>query len=131
MPSTEESVFVYGTLRRGERNHRLLENTRYVSELDLPGFQLFTLGRFPFILPDESGQSIIRVEHFMVSPGVLAQLDRLEDYYGPSHPDNLYDRITASSPAGASGWLYVFSEQKLPIYRRSARLLEHGDWTRR
>ena len=77
-------VFVYGTLRRGQRNHGLLASSRFVGEAaTLRPFWMITTGPFPVLLdqvPDDFGVPALAVsgEVYHVDDAVLAELDRLE-----------------------------------------------------
>lgn len=124
-------VHVYGTLRKGERNHHLLEGSDFLGDGHLIGFFLYSLGRFPVILPDSGRSSIIKTETYRVSGATLAVLDHLEGYKGPGSPANFYDRVMAITESGIEGWVYVLNPTKWPEYESKAILLPHGDWKQR
>jgi hypothetical protein len=42
-------VFVYGTLLKGERNHYLLETSKYIDEGYIDGYYMYNLGTYPGI----------------------------------------------------------------------------------
>src|SRR4051812_16582087 len=70
-------VFVYGSLKRGFRNHHFLETSRFIG----PGttrrdFDLLDLGYFPAMI--KGGGFAIRGEVFMVDRRTLKSLDWLE-----------------------------------------------------
>src|SRR3954464_1572629 len=70
-------IFVYGSLKRGFRNHHLLETSRFIG----PGttrrdFDLLDLGYFPAMI--KGGGFAIRGEVFMVDRRTLKSLDWLE-----------------------------------------------------
>lgn len=77
-------VFVYGTLRRGQRNHHLLGASRFAGEAaTLRAFWMITTGPFPVLLdevPDDFGVPALAVagELYHVDDAALAELDRLE-----------------------------------------------------
>lgn len=81
-------VFVYGTLKKGHGNNRVLGNSTFLGEAITcaDGFFMYTNGGFPYVL--RNGSFFIKGELYEVtSDEVLRGLDRLEGY--PSH----YDRI--------------------------------------
>lgn len=118
--SQEHIVFVYGTLLRGERNHRLLEKARFVGEaVTEPGFELADLGTFPAMLfghgPGVAG------EVYAVDGQTLAALDRLE-----RHP-HFYRRTHVTLVNGPCADAYVLDAELANGRPRIAS----GDWRRR
>ncbi|WP_042210633.1 gamma-glutamylcyclotransferase family protein [Paenibacillus borealis] len=120
-----ELVFVYGTLRKGELYHDLLENSRLCSALaETNGCMADTGLGYPVLL-EGSGAERVAGELYEVSGRVLAGLDRLEEYYGPGNPRNEYERIRAEVRTDGGmleAWVYV--------YRRphSYAVIPEGDW---
>lgn len=74
-------VFVYGTLKRGFCNHRLLEKAAFVKEVKTrPHYLLFDLGPYPaMVVATDRGDSI-RGELYHVDTETLARLDQLEGH---------------------------------------------------
>jgi gamma-glutamylcyclotransferase (GGCT)/AIG2-like uncharacterized protein YtfP len=78
-------VFVYGTLRRGHRNHFLLEMSDFMGEAaTLRPYWMITTGVFPVVLDEVPADFrfpplAIAGEIYHVDDATLAQLDRLED----------------------------------------------------
>lgn len=95
-------LFVYGTLKRGERNHRLLADQRFVgAAATAPGYRLFDLGPYPAMAADaDSGP--VRGELFSVS---ACAADELDDFEGV--PD-LFDRRRVELADGATAWAYLY-----------------------
>jgi gamma-glutamylcyclotransferase (GGCT)/AIG2-like uncharacterized protein YtfP len=90
-------VFVYGTLRAGCGNHRLLQQpgaTRLAAdaEVRISGYKMLHLGGFPGIIPGEPTDEIVG-ELYAVNDEVLRSLDYLEGYRAENDPGNLYDRV--------------------------------------
>ena len=111
-------VFVYGTLRRGARNHALLREARPLGTWRTPPrYTLFDLGAYPGAFP--GGRSSVAGEVYAVDARTLQRLDRLEDY------PRLYDRERLETPWGLA-WIYVL---RRPPHR--ARRIPSGDWLRR
>ncbi len=84
-------VFVYGTLQKGEPNHDLLADSRFLGEATPPDYTLFDLGGFPATCPD--GFTSVLGEVYEVSQEVLEALDALD-----GHP-NWYIRIRLDNVA--------------------------------
>lgn len=110
-------VFVYGTLLRGEVNHRLLEGAEWVGEHRTePRFTLLRLGAYPGLIT--TGRTAVFGELYRVDHAGLRALDALEDY------PRLYGRCLIATRFGRA-WTYV--------YRGSVRdrpLIPSGDWRR-
>lgn len=71
-------IFVYGTLLRGESNHRELGPARYVTDACTePSYELVNMGHYPALL--EHGSDAVRGEIFDVPDEWLGHLDLFED----------------------------------------------------
>ncbi|MBZ0273671.1 gamma-glutamylcyclotransferase [bacterium] len=70
-------LFVYGTLKRGQRNHHLMREARFLGEaVTAPQYTLLDLGSFPGMIP--SGNTAVHGELYEVGPELMARLDRHE-----------------------------------------------------
>jgi gamma-glutamylcyclotransferase (GGCT)/AIG2-like uncharacterized protein YtfP len=50
-----DHLFVYGTLKRGQRNHRLIADQRFLGEATTePRYRVFDLGPYPGLVIDET-----------------------------------------------------------------------------
>jgi len=81
MPAKSFYVFVYGTLKRGQSNHSLLERAEYLMEATTcDKFRMFHVG-FPVMMADvKDGRPVGRVrgEVYKVNESQLRRLDNLE-----------------------------------------------------
>ncbi|WP_038055747.1 gamma-glutamylcyclotransferase family protein [Thermus amyloliquefaciens] len=102
-----EAVFVYGTLRRGQRNHPLVEGwVVKVLPGHVEGFRLFHLaeGRdrpypYPGMVP---GEGRVYGEVLVLPEEVLPLLDQLEEEYRRV-------RVVVGTEEGPlSAWAYVY-----------------------
>ena len=76
---TTRDLFVYGTLMRGERNHRLLAEAEFVGEArTVAGFTMIDLGAFPGVVAH--GEGVVVGELFRVDAETLLAVDRLEGH---------------------------------------------------
>jgi gamma-glutamylaminecyclotransferase len=74
-------LFVYGTLKRGQRNYRLLADQLFAGEaVTAPRYRVFDLGPHPGLVRDDTNGLAIHGELFAVSDRCLAELD---DFEGP------------------------------------------------
>lgn len=110
---------VYGTLRKGFGNHRLLNNehcTHLGTFETTADWKMVSLGGFPGVIPN--GTQAITVEVYKVeSEEVDQRLDWLEGY------PTFYGKTKLETPWGVAD-MYVLTEEKygnLPI-------VKSGDW---
>lgn len=76
-PAALTILFVYGTLKRGQRNHHLMRDGRFLGEaVTAPQYTLLDLGLFPGMIA--GGSTAVHGELFDVGPDLLARLDRHE-----------------------------------------------------
>lgn len=131
-------VFVYGTLRPGERNAAL--TTRFgsptVQRAILPAFQLFNLAPegYPAIVPGTAGQSV-RGEVLAYPPEVWVQvLPLLDALEGVAETPPLYRRervrVTLVRGGAVEAWTYVYARAGR-LRRSGAVLVPCGDWSQR
>jgi len=113
-------VFVYGTLRRGQGNHVVLDGARFVrTARTLEGWAMLDLGAFPGVVP---GDGAIVGELYEVSQHVLKRLDRLE-----GHP-TFYHRERVQLAGGGEALMYVLTH---PEDYRNREPIAGGDWCAR
>lgn len=113
-------VFVYGTLMKGQGNHRLLVEAERLGEAYTePSFELYSLGGFPGMIC--GGRDAVRGELYRVNERTLDALDRLE-----GHP-NFYVRSMIRLRGGEVVETYLLDRQQVEGCRR----IESADWRRR
>jgi gamma-glutamylcyclotransferase (GGCT)/AIG2-like uncharacterized protein YtfP len=98
------NVFVYGSLKRGFRNHHFLATSRFIGTgTTHRNFDLLDLGYFPAAI--RPGAFAIRGELFGVDRHTLTVLDRLEGngvfYRREQHP------VIIEGPGLVSAWIYL------------------------
>jgi gamma-glutamylaminecyclotransferase len=72
-------LFVYGTLKRGGRNARLMEGQRFVGEArTAPGFRLYRVGEYPGMVPLAEDRDGVTGEVWQVDAATLEKLDEFE-----------------------------------------------------
>lgn len=107
-------VFVYGTLRRGECNHHLLEQSEYLGMFQTePSYQLYDLGTYPGLV--EGGHSVVG-EVYRIDEETLGQLDMLEEV--PVE----YLRESIETPFG-SAWIYIYQDTS-----QLDQVIDSGNW---
>ena len=91
-------LFVYGSLKRGQRAHHLLRELPWLGQAWLPGACLHDLGPFPMAV---LGEGRIQGELYGVCETVLAALDRYEG------APRLYQRHWLNLEDGRGAWVYL------------------------
>jgi len=72
-------LFVYGTLKRGGPNHRLLAGQQFLGEARTePKYRLIDLGEYPGLQEATDGESVSG-EIYAVDDEAMARLDEFED----------------------------------------------------
>lgn len=93
-------VFVYGTLRKGEVNHHLLDGARFCGDhVTQPHYKMLHLGAYPGVV--SKGRTRISGEVYQVDARHMAMLDRLEGY------PHAYKRKLIPTPWGRA-WIYLY-----------------------
>ncbi len=113
-------VAVYGTLKRGLANHRLLAGAPFLGSDRLTTLTLYDLGPYPAAL--ERPSEGVEVEVYAVNARELARLDQLEDYNPDAPERSLYIRKPMATRHGEA-WIYLYNQ---PI--RGARAITRGGW---
>ncbi|MEU4175089.1 gamma-glutamylcyclotransferase family protein [Streptomyces sp. NPDC026589] len=106
--AAELPFFVYGTLLPGEPNHDLFLRGRTAGERPavLPRALLYEGPGYPYAI---EGHGRVHGTLLVAAPGVygelLGLLDHLEEFLGPGHPRNLYERVVREVELPARGAL--------------------------
>jgi len=112
-------VFVYGTLKRGCRNHRFLRGARFLGEAALADFAMYRVASYPGIVPFPGER--VTGEVYEVDARTLQRLDMLED------EGELYERrlltVTKADGEMLEAWVYVWKGD-VPEKKR----IETGTW---
>ena len=112
-------VFVYGTLKRGERSHGLLGDAPFEGTAVLPGLELYNLGPFPMAIGNPQAQRPINGELYRVTAQQLEALDRFEG------APRLYRRELRCLADGREAWVYLGNPRQV----RFAPVLGNGCWS--
>jgi gamma-glutamylaminecyclotransferase len=98
-------LFVYGTLKRGCKNHHLMNSLGYLGEArTAPGYRLYDLGDFPGMIADEAAPAGVTGEVWSADAAALARLDAFEGV-----ADGLYQRVPVKL-------LAPFADQQVHTY---------------
>ena len=114
-------IFVYGTLKRGCRNHHYLTGQQFLGEAHSgPGYTLFSLGDYPGMIRSPADKAGVTGEVWLVDPPALQRLDELEGL-----DEGLYERVPIILNAP-----FVDQAVETYLYRRSlaGRLALGSTW---
>ena len=123
------TVFVYGTLKSGHGNHRLLADKRvnYLGRKSLVGpYRMIDLGAFPGVVEIANNSQLSNTIHgelYSVPDDVFMSLDMLE-----GHPD-FYERKRVALEAGGTTvhpnpWIYLLPRS----YLSERKVIDTGLW---
>lgn len=119
-------VFVYGTLKRGEGNHRLLEESKFIGNDVLKGFKLYDLPYgFPCVVKSNSNDDEVSGEVYEVDSQTLERLNILEGYCEKGFKYNHYDRLEEKTILDNNVFVYVYTETP-----DNGTLIKDGCWTK-
>lgn len=105
-------VFVYGSLRRGATNHRVLEGATLVRQaISAPRYTLYDLGDYPALI--EPGTTAITGELYLLPAWLLREVDAFE-----GHP-LLFERRAVALAGDADAEAYFFRD---PIPARAVTI---------
>lgn len=128
-----DSVFVYGTLKKGFSNHGIIKEIYkecYKAEAQGKIFDYKNL--FPAMI---IGKGIVKGELYTFDDisKIIPRIDYIEGYKGEYNEDNLYDRIIIDAylpdlNKTVKAYVYVFREIEDLYCEEGFTLLESGEW---
>lgn len=132
-------VFVYGTLRRDQHNHQVIEWAALdIRPAVLNGYAMYG-GGVPHIVPNDDYRvigEVVTLEESCYAEAMF-HLDALEGFRSHRPADSLYVRRAVEvrvmeSDEQVRAWAYVGGTiARGTAYRNSALLIPDGDWVRR
>ena len=103
-------LFVYGTLKRGCKNHHHLAGQTCVGDArTAPGFRLYDLGDYPGMVADPADVEGVTGELWDVDDAALAHLDDFEGVSEGLYRRELVPLIPANDCTHAHTYLYARS----------------------
>jgi len=114
---------VYGTLRPGFGNNRLLQRAKHLgTERTKPQFKMYNVGWFPAVI---EGNEEITVDVYEVTePEIVKNLDRLEGAYRNNPSQGMYRAETVETSHGEAD-IYIWNDDVKDLDHISS-----GDFTR-
>lgn len=104
-------LFVYGSLKRGFRNHSVLEGAELVREASTEaGYRLVCYGEYPALAQERGSDERVFGELYRVDAADLPRLDEFEDV------PRLYQRAEVILDDGCRAQSYVISPEVAKLY---------------
>ncbi|MGS2742550.1 gamma-glutamylcyclotransferase family protein [Halomonas sp. LS-001] len=113
-------VAVYGTLKKGRRNHHWLEGAHLLGRDRLSAITLYDLGPYPGAKALGSGGAVVEV--YSINADQLALLDQLEGYAMAAPSEGLYHRAVFTTRHG-DAWCYLYNPEV-----DESRRVKDGEW---
>jgi gamma-glutamylcyclotransferase (GGCT)/AIG2-like uncharacterized protein YtfP len=124
-------VAVYGTLRRGERNHGFMAGATFLGHATVRG-ALHDVPRTPYrhygypALVEEPRLEVVVEVYRLDGADMLARLDALERYDPANEADSQYVRRQVEVLDGPVGTAYAYLYRGDPV--ELGERIESGDW---
>lgn len=124
-------VFVYGTLKRGRGNNRLLSTSTYIGETSTK--EKFALGNvgFPYAFPE----SIVPDKYSKLLFPVRGEVWKIEDHSSADSLDHLegypvhYDRTIIETQDYGKAWMYTQMDWSAAEKCMACTLTERKEWS--
>jgi gamma-glutamylcyclotransferase (GGCT)/AIG2-like uncharacterized protein YtfP len=111
-------LFVYGTLKRGEKNHHAMEDAIYLGDIQTsPDYLLVDLGPYPGMVEKQQEGFSVQGELFEIPYKLKIELDKIED------APFLFNLELITLADGSKAFAYLYKQSIL-----EARMLSDGVW---
>jgi gamma-glutamylaminecyclotransferase len=108
VPADPFRLFVYGTLMRGGRYHRILDGQRFLGPArTLPRYALLDLGAYPGLVHRPEDGRVVGGEVYEVAVALLPRLDEIE-----GAPESF--QLGPVALEGVEGLVYAYFYQRGP-----------------
>ncbi len=125
MDRSHQTVFVYGTLRRGGSNHFRMAGAEFITSGTITG-RMYRIDWYPGIVLDPAGDEI-HGEAYSVDPDLLAALDVFEGVSAGEVDGSEYRRVLTTVVKKDSKILNAWVWEWLGMVDESQRISD-GDW---
>lgn len=100
-------LLVYGTLKKGYSNHRILSDATFLQEVIVGPYTMFNLGAYPACTLEPS--TMIQAELYEVNKETMDRCDLLEGY-----PAFYTRHVVRYGPEpGDEAWMYFINREKM------------------
>ena len=116
--SQKEYLFVYGTLKKGEKSHFFLKNAQFLGRARLSGFNLYNLGEYPGI---KRGSGVVIGEVYALDKELLKIIDEYEEE-GKEYKRTCVE-VEMENGRNLKVWIYEYLG-----YVEKKQLIKSGEW---
>jgi gamma-glutamylcyclotransferase (GGCT)/AIG2-like uncharacterized protein YtfP len=120
---TTVKLFVYGTLRKGERKKHFLKNCLFIGYAKAKGYLLYNLGVFPAMV---EGDGEVVGEVYEIPESLLKELDWFERV--PYSYRRELIEVMFEDGQTMYVYAYIYNEN---IEEKGGKLIPSGDWKKR
>lgn len=114
-------VAVYGSLREGLHNHHVLNGADMLDTGEIEGYNMYSLGAYPALVPVDTPTCPIKVEVYEVNEPTFIALDRLEGY--PTFYNRDVVDVVCEDGSVMPCWVY-YMRRNLADHQQ----VMNGDW---
>lgn len=125
MDSSPQTVFVYGTLRRGGTNHFRMAGAEFIASGTITG-RMYRIDWYPGLVLDSAGDEI-HGEAYSVGPELLSALDVFEGLSAGEIEGSEYRRVQTTVMRQDSQTVTAWVWEWLGMVDESQRISD-GDW---
>lgn len=120
--NNEMKIIVYGTLRKGQSNHYILKDQKYLGTFESePIFSMYSIkNSFPALIAN--GNTSIKMEMYQISEEVLKKINNMEGYYENNKPISIYLKYKMVTPFGI-GSIFLYNKSV-----SNTDKITSGDW---
>lgn len=122
-----KQLLVYGSLRKARENNRFLRNCEFVEEVRVPGYDLYALGWYPGIKPNQDNKDGIVGEVYTLPDDeehTIKTLDMYEGFVKDNPGGSLFIREEIEVK-GEPTYVYVYNGRTDAQF---AAKVPSGDW---
>lgn len=126
-------IGVYGTLRKGERNHKVLRDSKFIKTIRLEGYKMYGISGFPAIIKGELIDSIVIEIYRIIDDTIAMELDLLERFdrnYPASSENHYIVQLVKIESEKEPIEIYTYDHAPENVKERGPQL-RSGDWVKR
>lgn len=115
-------IFIYGSLRKGCYNNRMIDTQEFVCRATIKGYKMFKhiMLPYPKVIKTDSSADMIQGEVWKVTDSVFEKIDMMEKGAGFYRDTVIFDYMECS--------IWLFDTQEIAEIYNEVIELEKGNW---